>query len=96
MARRSSDIIVGLDIGTTKIAAVVGEIGESGLDVIGIGTQPSRGLKKGVIVNIDSTVTAIVSVAPISAGTYVRILPSCGTTQPPETGAWSPSIIQIS
>jgi cell division protein FtsA len=59
MARRSSDIIVGLDIGTTKIAAVVGEIGESGLDVIGIGTQPSRGLKKGVIVNIDSTVTAI-------------------------------------
>lgn len=59
MARRSSDIIVGLDIGTTKIAAVVGEMGESGLDVIGIGTYISRGLKKGVIVNIDSTVAAI-------------------------------------
>ncbi len=59
MARRSSDIIVGLDIGTTKIAAVVGEIREDGLDIIGIGTHPSRGLKKGVIVNIDSTVAAI-------------------------------------
>ena len=59
MAKRSSDIIVGLDIGTTKIAAVVGEITEEGLDIIGIGTHPSRGLKKGVIVNIDSTVAAI-------------------------------------
>ena len=59
MARRSSDIIVGLDIGTTKIAAVVAEMGESGLDIIGIGTHTSRGLKKGVIVNIDSTVAAI-------------------------------------
>ena len=59
MARRSSDIIVGLDIGTTKIAAVVAEMGDDGLDIIGIGTHPSRGLKKGVIVNIDSTVAAI-------------------------------------
>ena len=59
MAKRSSDIIVGLDIGTTKIAAVVGEVTEEGLDIIGIGTHPSRGLKKGVIVNIDSTVAAI-------------------------------------
>ena len=59
MARRSSDIIVGLDIGTTKIAAIVAEMVESGLDVIGIGTHISRGLKKGVIVNIDSTVAAI-------------------------------------
>jgi cell division protein FtsA len=59
MAKRSSDIIVGLDIGTTKIAAVVGEITEEGLDIIGLGTHPSRGLKKGVIVNIDSTVAAI-------------------------------------
>src|SRR3954468_4195411 len=59
MPRRSTDIVVGLDIGTTKIAAVVGEIGPDGLDIIGIGTYPSRGLKKGVIVNIDSTVAAI-------------------------------------
>ena len=59
MPRRSSDIIVGLDIGTTKIACVVGEIGPDGLDIIGVGTHPSRGLKKGVIVNIDSTVASI-------------------------------------
>jgi len=59
MPRKYSDIIVGLDIGTTKIAAVVGEVGPEGLDVIGIGTHPSRGLKKGVIVNIDSTVASI-------------------------------------
>jgi cell division protein FtsA len=59
MAKRSSDIIVGLDIGTTKIAAVVGEVTDEGVDVIGIGTHTSRGLKKGVIVNIDSTVAAI-------------------------------------
>src|SRR5262252_774872 len=59
MPRRSSDIVVGLDIGTTKIAAVVGEVGPDGLDIIGVGTHPSRGLKKGVIVNIDSTVASI-------------------------------------
>jgi cell division protein FtsA len=59
MPRKSSDIVVGLDIGTTKIAAVVGEIGPDGLDIIGVGTHPSRGLKKGVIVNIDSTVASI-------------------------------------
>ena len=52
MPRRSSVIVVGLDIGTTKIAAVVGEVGPDGLDIIGVGTHPSRGLKKGVIVNI--------------------------------------------
>src|SRR5258706_15158223 len=59
MPRKSSDIIVGLDIGTTKIAAVVGEMTPDGLDIIGVGTHPSRGLKKGVIVNIDSTVASI-------------------------------------
>jgi cell division protein FtsA len=59
MAKRSSDIIVGLDIGTTKIACVVAERTDDGIDIIGVGTQLSRGLKKGVIVNIDSTVAAI-------------------------------------
>jgi cell division protein FtsA len=59
MAKRE-ELIVGLDIGTTKIAAIVGEITDEGrLDVIGIGTHPSRGLKKGVVVNIDSTVASI-------------------------------------
>src|SRR6185437_916431 len=60
MPRRSSDIIVGLDIGTTKIACVVGEVGPDGLDIIGVGTHPSRGLKKGVIVNVDSTGTVAI------------------------------------
>lgn len=56
---KRDEIIVGLDIGTTKIAAIVGEITEDGLDIIGVGTAPSRGLRKGVVVNIDSTVQAI-------------------------------------
>jgi cell division protein FtsA len=53
---RKEDLIVGLDIGTTKICAVVAEPTESGVDVIGIGTHPSRGLRKGVVVDIDATV----------------------------------------
>ena len=52
----NSEIIVGLDIGTTKICAVVGETSDTGIDIIGIGTSPSKGLRKGVVVNIDETV----------------------------------------
>lgn len=60
MAKTKRDeIIVGLDIGTTKIAAIVGELTEEGIDIIGIGTAVSRGLRKGVVVNIDGTVQAI-------------------------------------
>jgi cell division protein FtsA len=60
MARvKRDEIIVGLDIGTTKIAAIVGEVTEDGIDIIGIGTSRSRGLRKGVVVNIDATVHAI-------------------------------------
>ena len=51
--------ITGLDVGTSKICAVIGELGPTGVDVIGIGQHPSRGLRKGVVVNIDSTVEAI-------------------------------------
>jgi cell division protein FtsA len=57
------DIVVGLDVGTTKICCIVGEVTDSGprpqIDIIGIGTAPSSGLRKGVVVNIDSTVEAI-------------------------------------
>ena len=54
------EIIVGLDIGTTKICAVVGEIMPGGqIDIIGMGTHPSEGLRKGVVVNIDTTVASI-------------------------------------
>ncbi|MBI4510182.1 MAG: cell division protein FtsA [Deltaproteobacteria bacterium] len=60
MAKAKRDeLIVGLDIGTTKIACIVGETTEDGIDIIGIGTAPSRGLRKGVVVNIDSTVQSI-------------------------------------
>ena len=56
---KREELIVGLDIGTTKIAAIVGEATEDGIDIIGIGTARSRGLRKGVVVNIDATVQAI-------------------------------------
>ncbi len=56
---KQEEIIVGLDIGTSKIAAIVGEASDEGLDIIGIGTARSRGLRKGVVVNIDATVQAI-------------------------------------
>ncbi len=53
-------MIVGLDIGTSKVVAIVGEIGvDGGVEVVGIGSHPSRGLKKGVVVNIESTVQSI-------------------------------------
>jgi cell division protein FtsA len=61
MARKADrDIIVGLDIGTSKVVALVGEItADSSIEIIGLGSQPSRGLKKGVVVNIESTVQSI-------------------------------------
>ena len=51
----SDELIVGLDIGTTKICAVVGEPTPEGVDIVGIGTHPSEGLRKGVVINIEST-----------------------------------------
>jgi len=53
------ELIVGLDIGTTKICAVVGEVSGEGINIIGIGTHPSIGLRKGVVVNIEATVESI-------------------------------------
>ena len=57
--QKQGDVIVGLDIGTTKICAIVGEQTENGLDIIGIGTSPSKGLRAGVVVNIEATVNSI-------------------------------------
>ncbi len=68
---RSEDLIVGLDIGTTKVCAIVGEMTEDGMDIIGIGSHPSKGLRKGVVINIESTVESIkhaVSEAELMAG----------------------------
>jgi len=57
---KQDHVLVGVDIGTSKIACVVAEVGSDGkLDVIGIGKHPSRGLRKGVVVNIESTVESI-------------------------------------
>jgi cell division protein FtsA len=56
---RKSNVIVGLDLGTTKTCVIVGERTPQGIDIIGIGSHPSEGLRKGVVVNIDSTVEAI-------------------------------------
>ena len=58
--RNEKNLIVGLDIGTSKVVAIVGEVGDDGtIEVVGIGSHPSRGLKKGVVVNIESTVHSI-------------------------------------
>ncbi len=56
---KTNDIIVGLDIGTNKVACIVGEVTDEGVDIIGIGSAKSNGLRRGYVVNIDSTVTAI-------------------------------------
>lgn len=57
---RESNLIVGLDIGTTKVCAIVGEFTrQNELDVIGVGTYPSFGLKRGVVVNIENTVQSV-------------------------------------
>jgi cell division protein FtsA len=73
------DIVVGLDIGTTKICCIVGEVVESfnghpAIDIVGIGTAPSAGLRKGVVVNIESTVASIckaVEEAELMAGVEI-------------------------
>lgn len=72
------DFVVGLDIGTTKICCIVGEVHERGpnptIDIIGIGQAPSVGLRKGVVINIDSTVESItkaVEEAELMAGVEI-------------------------
>ena len=54
-----NELIAGLDLGTTKVCAIIGERVDDGIDIVGIGSVPSKGLKKGVVVNIESTVQAI-------------------------------------
>src|SRR5919201_698146 len=74
MAQKKGEIVVGLDIGTTKICCIVGEVTPEGIDVIGIGTHPSRGLRKGVVINIEATVSSIhkaVEEAELMAGAEI-------------------------
>jgi len=77
MSKKSEkNLIVGLDIGTSKVVAIVGEVVPDGtIEVIGIGSHPSRGLKKGVVVNIESTVHSIqraVEEAELMAGCQIH------------------------
>lgn len=74
--KTDKNLIVGLDIGTSKVVCIVGEINAEGeIDIIGIGHNPSKGLKKGVVVNIESTVYSIqraVEEAELMAGCHVH------------------------
>jgi len=73
--KKPDNVLVGLDLGTTKVCAIVGEVKDNGqVDIIGIGISPSHGLKKGVVVNIDSTVESIkkaVQEAELMAGVEI-------------------------
>ncbi|MBU2707314.1 cell division protein FtsA [Zooshikella marina] len=75
-AATGGKMIVGLDIGTSKVVAIVGELNDEGsLEIIGIGAHPSRGLKKGVVVNIESTVQSIqraIEEAELMAGCQIH------------------------
>ena len=74
-ASSQGEIVVGLDIGTTKVCAVVGEIGEDGITILGVGSVPCRGLRKGIVSNIDWTVRSIkdaIESAQTMAGVEIR------------------------
>ena len=76
MMSYDDDVIVGLDIGTTKVCAIIGRINEyEGVDIVGVGVAPSRGLRKGVVVNIESTVNSVATAiekAELMAGIEVK------------------------
>lgn len=68
---KQSDVLAGIDFGTTKICVVIGHMTPDGLEIVGIGKQPSLGIRKGVVVNIPTTVEAVkkaVEVAELMAG----------------------------
>src|SRR5918995_4852177 len=72
---KKHSIVVGLDIGTSKVSAVVGELTDRGVEIIGVGTHPSQGLRKGVVVNIEGTVNSIkkaVEEAELMAGCEIH------------------------
>src|SRR6202050_1461634 len=69
------EIVVGLDIGTTKVCAVVAEIADDGITILGVGSVPCRGLRKGIVSNIDWTVRSIkeaIESAQTMAGVEIR------------------------
>lgn len=75
MSNKRENLIVGLDIGTTKICCIVGNMTEDELEIVGFGSSPSKGLRKGVVINIESTVEAIskaVREAELMAGCEIK------------------------
>lgn len=74
--KTDKNLIVGLDIGTSKVVAIVGEVTHAGeIEIIGLGSHPSKGLKKGVVVNIESTVHSIqraIEEAELMAGCQIN------------------------
>jgi cell division protein FtsA len=57
--KRNSSVIVGLDVGTTKICAIAGEVTEDGIDILSVSSHPSNGLRKGVVIDIEATANSI-------------------------------------
>ncbi|MDT8421647.1 MAG: cell division protein FtsA [Desulfuromonadales bacterium] len=75
MSSKRENLIVGLDIGTTKICCIVGNLTEDELEIVGFGSSPSKGLRKGVVINIESTVEAIskaIREAELMAGCEIK------------------------
>jgi cell division protein FtsA len=71
---KKDSLVVGLDLGTTKICTVVGEVVDGQVNIIGLGTHPSKGLRKGVVINIESTVQSIkkaIEEAELMAGVHL-------------------------
>jgi len=111
MVKDSKNLVVGLDVGTSKIVAIVAEIGPEGeLNVIGLGTQPSRGLKRGVVVNIEATMASIQRVLEEAelmadcrigavttgiAGSHIRSLNSSGMVAIKEGEVQQPDIDRV-
>ena len=77
-AASQGEIVVGLDIGTTKVCAVVAEVdGADGITILGVGIVPCRGLRKGIVANIDWTVRSIkeaIESAQTMAGVEIRTI----------------------
>src|ERR1700732_3844527 len=76
MAKKpNKDLMVGIDIGTSKVVAIVGEVTNEGkINIVGLGSHPSQGLKRGVVINIESAVTSIqhaVEEAELMAGCQI-------------------------
>ncbi|HKY08545.1 MAG TPA: cell division protein FtsA [Candidatus Binatia bacterium] len=72
---KKNSIVVGLDIGTSKVCAVIGEMTEAGVEIIGVGSHASQGLRKGVVINIEGTVSSVkkaVEEAGLMAGCEVH------------------------